>query len=58
MKWMTPDYDGNKKPSPHSIIHHVWQPSQTEVEACIAPGFGATISVLGGIEECGKPKNK
>lgn len=69
MKWLMPgtpyDYENatdneeqiESRPSGHSIIHHLWEPSFYELKYGIFNGFGATIASLAGIEECGKTKN-
>jgi len=41
------------KPSMHDIVAGFWQPNSFDVANGFALGFGATINVFIGVEECG-----
>ncbi|CAK0770684.1 exported hypothetical protein [Gammaproteobacteria bacterium] len=45
----------SQKPSMHEIVTGLWQPNAIDKKAGIVPGFGATIDVINGALECGKP---
>jgi hypothetical protein len=49
--WMTPQYP---KPSCHdAIIPGRWEPTESDAERGLRPGFGATINIINGGLECG-----
>jgi len=48
--YMTPV---SPKPSMHDIIAGFWQPNSFDVANGFTLGFGATINVFVGVEECG-----
>jgi hypothetical protein len=48
--WMTPALT---RPSPHQIMIGEWQPTKSDTMAHRLPGFGMTINVMAGDEECG-----
>ena len=48
--YMTPI---SPKPSMHDIAVGNWQPSSADITNGLKLGFGATISVISGGEECG-----
>ncbi|MEI6414695.1 MAG: chitinase [Pseudomonadota bacterium] len=45
----------SQKPSMHEIVTGLWQPNAVDSGQGIVPGFGATIDVINGAVECGKP---
>jgi hypothetical protein len=53
--WMTPQ---KPKPSCHDIMCGKWTPTSIDVQNGRLPGFGATINVINGGIECGKPEGK
>jgi chitinase len=48
--WTTPQYD---KPSCHGIMVGSWSPSANDVTLGRKAGFGQTINIINGGEECG-----
>lgn len=48
--WMTP---AKTRPSPHDIMIGKWVPTKVDTLALRKPGFGMTINVKTGDEECG-----
>lgn len=53
--WMTST--GNK-PSCHSVIDGKWKPTRNDLFRGRVPGFGMTINIINGGEECGKAPSK
>lgn len=47
--YMTPSV---YKPSMHEIMTGFWVPNATDTKQKIYPGFGATVAILNGEEEC------
>ena len=52
--WMTPQHP---KPSCHDIMAGVWEPTAEDIAANRLPGFGATINVINGGLEAGRPND-
>jgi len=48
--YMTPD---GVKPSMHDVITKFWAPNAHEISQGINPGFGTTVAIINGEEECG-----
>lgn len=48
---MTPS---DRKPSMHDVMTNFWIPNQTDSSKNIEQGFGATIAIINGEEECAK----
>jgi hypothetical protein len=48
--YMTPQ---TPKPSMHDIITGFWVPNAADTSAGFKSGFGATINVINGVQECG-----
>jgi len=40
------------RPSMHNIVAGFWQPNTYDTKAGFKLGFGATINVINGVEEC------
>lgn len=53
--WMTPQA---AKPSCHHIMNGTWVPTATDIAKGRLPGFGATLNVINGGVECGRPPLK
>jgi len=53
--WMIPQ---QPKPSCHDIMCNKWKPSAADVQKGRKPGFGATVNVINGGIECGKPSGE
>lgn len=49
--YMTPN--GNS-PSMHDVMTKFWMPNNTDSGTNIDSGFGATVSIINGTEECGQ----
>ena len=49
--WMTPQA---AKPSCHDVMSGKWKPSQDDINAGRQPGFGTTLNIINGGQECGK----
>jgi DMSO/TMAO reductase YedYZ molybdopterin-dependent catalytic subunit len=47
--YMTPV---SPKPSMHDIVAGFWTPNSYDISAGFKRGFGATINILNGLEEC------
>lgn len=50
--YMTPI---SQKPSMHQVVTGLWEPNAKDEAAGITPGFGATIDIINGAIDCGKP---
>lgn len=50
-KWMTPFKV--KQPSPHDVMVNKWVPTRNDTLSFRAPGFGMTINIFVGDDECG-----
>jgi hypothetical protein len=49
--YMTPS---GKSPSMHDVMTGFWQPNSTDSGTNIDSGFGATVGIINGQEECGQ----
>lgn len=49
--WMTPQ---TYKPSAHNVMADNWKPNADDVARGRTPGFGMTINIVNGAEECNK----
>ena len=49
--WMTPQLP---KPSCHDVMSGKWKPTQDDVNQGRLPGFGTTLNIINGGQECGK----
>ena len=50
--WMTAQ---EPKPSCHDVMTGKWKPSPDDIKKGRLPGFGATLNIINGGVECGKP---
>ncbi|XP_002985308.2 chitinase-like protein 1 [Selaginella moellendorffii] len=50
-KWITPVKP--KQPSPHEVMVNKWKPSRNDTLSFRSPGFGMTINIMAGDDECG-----
>jgi hypothetical protein len=41
-----------QKPSMHDIMTNYWIPNSTDTGAHLHSGFGATVAIIGGSDEC------
>jgi len=50
--WMTAQ---DPKPSCHSVMAGKWTPTADDIKKGRLPGFGTTLNIINGGQECGKP---
>jgi hypothetical protein len=53
--WMTAQ---DPKPSCHDVMTGKWKPTAEDIKKGRMPGFGTTLNIINGGQECGKPEGE